>query len=76
MSEDHLNDVIWGLSFLKSVPEVNTRRIALVGHSFGGQLAVEGNSSLRAAVSFAAVANSWDGSVELRDKRDAKHEYC
>jgi carboxymethylenebutenolidase len=71
MSGEHLNDVISGLSFLESVPEINARRIAVVGHSFGGQLtllAAEGNSSVRSAVSFAAAANSWDGSGELRER--------
>jgi dienelactone hydrolase len=71
MSTDHLNDVISGVSVLKTVAEVDPRRIAVVGHSFGGQLtllAAERNSSVRAAVSFAAAANSWDGSAELRDR--------
>jgi carboxymethylenebutenolidase len=71
MSSDHLNDVISGLSFLKTIPEVDATRIAIVGHSFGAQLtllAAESNRSLRAAVSFAAAANSWSGSAELRDR--------
>jgi dipeptidyl aminopeptidase/acylaminoacyl peptidase len=71
MSTDHLKDVISGLSFLKTVPEVDATRIAIVGHSFGAQLtllAAEGNSRVRAAVSFAAAANSWAGSAELRER--------
>ena len=71
MSTDHLNDVISGLSFLKTVSEVDARRIAVAGHSFGGQLALlaaERDSNVRAAVSFAAAANSWDGSAELRTR--------
>jgi len=70
MSTDHLNDVASGLSFLKTVPRIDPTRIAIVGHSFGGQLtllAAERNGSVRAAVSFAAAANSWSGSAELRD---------
>jgi carboxymethylenebutenolidase len=37
-STDHLNDVMAGLSFLKAAPAIDVRRIAIAGHSFGGQL--------------------------------------
>jgi carboxymethylenebutenolidase len=71
LTTDHLDDVIAGLSFLKSQPRVDPNRIAVVGHSFGGQLtllAAERDSSLRAAVAFAAAAGSWEGSYELRER--------
>jgi dienelactone hydrolase len=71
LTKDHLDDVTAGLSFLKSLPAVNARRIALVGHSFGGQLALlaaERDSTLRAAVTFAAAAGSWEGSPEVRER--------
>jgi dienelactone hydrolase len=69
MTTDHLDDAIAGLSFLKNLPEVDARRVAVAGHSFGGQLTLleaERDPAIRAAVTFGAAANSWDGSAELR----------
>jgi len=68
---DHLDDVMAGLSFLKAAPAIDAKRIAIAGHSFGGQLtllAAERDNSLRAAVAFAAAANSWEQSSELRER--------
>lgn len=68
---DHLDDVLAALSFLKTAPEIDPRRIAVAGHSFGGQLtllAAERDPSVRAAVTFGAAAGSWDRSPELRDR--------
>jgi carboxymethylenebutenolidase len=70
-TKDHLDDVLAALAFLKTAHGVDARRIAIVGHSFGGQLtllAAERDSSVRAAVAFAAVANSWERSPELRER--------
>jgi len=67
---DHLDDVMAGLSFLKAAPAIDAKRIAIAGHSFGGQLtllAAERDNTLRAAVAFAAAANSWEHSSELRE---------
>src|SRR5579859_3836673 len=50
---------------------VDSHRIAVVGHSFGGQLtllAAERDSSLRAAVTFSAAASSWENSSEVRER--------
>ena len=68
---DHLDDVLAALSFLKAAPAIDTKRIAIAGHSFGGQLtllATERDKTVRAAVTFAAAANSWERSSELRDR--------
>ena len=68
---DQLNDVLAALAFLKATPAVDAKRIAIVGHSFGGQLtllAAERDKSVRAAVTFAAAAGSWERSPELRDR--------
>ena len=69
MTADHLDDAIAGLSFLKNLPEVDAHRVAVAGHSFGGQLTLleaERDPAIRAAVTFGAAAGSWDGSAELR----------
>jgi dienelactone hydrolase len=71
LTTDHLDDVTAGLSFLRNLPEVDAHRIAVAGHSFGGQLTLleaERDSTIRAAVTFAAAANSWEGSSELRER--------
>jgi carboxymethylenebutenolidase len=71
LTTDHLDDVTAGLSFLKRLPGVDSRRIAVVGHSFGGQLtllAAERDSTLRAAVTFSAAASSWESSSEVRER--------
>jgi len=71
LTTDHLEDVTAGLSFLKSLPGVDSRRIAVVGHSFGGQLtllAAEHDSTLRAAVTFSSAASSWESSSEVRER--------
>lgn len=68
---DHLDDVMAGLSFLKAAPAIDVKRIAIAGHSFGGQLtllAAERDTTVRAAVTFATAANSWERSPELRDR--------
>ena len=70
-STDHLDDVMAGLSFLKAAPAIDAKRVAIAGHSFGGQLtllAAERDNTLRAAVAFAAAANSWERSSELRQR--------
>ena len=59
------------LAFLKAAPEIDAKRIAIVGHSFGGQLtllAAERENTVRAAVTFAAAAGSWGRSPELRER--------
>jgi len=68
---DHLDDLMAALSFLKTAPAIDAKRIAVVGNSFGGQitlLAIERDNSVRAAATFAAAADSWQRSPELRDR--------
>jgi carboxymethylenebutenolidase len=70
LTTDHLDDLIAGVAFLKTQQGLEANRIAVVGHSFGGQLALlaaERDSSLRAAVTFGAAAASWEGSPESRE---------
>jgi dienelactone hydrolase len=70
LTTEQLDDVMAALSFLKGLHEVDAHRIALAGHSFGGQLtlmAAERDATVRAAVTFGAAADSWAHSAELRD---------
>jgi dienelactone hydrolase len=71
LTTDHLDDVMAGLASLKHVEGVDAGRIAVAGHSFGGQLsllAAERDGSVRAVVSFAAAAQAWNRSPELRER--------
>jgi len=71
LTTDHLDDEMAGLSFLRRLKAVDSERIALVGHSLGGQLtllAAERDKRIRAVVTFAAAAQSWEGSSELRQR--------
>ena len=68
---NHLDDVIAGLTFLKITPGIDPKRLAIVGHSFGGQLtllAAERDNTIRAAVTISAAAGSWERSPELRKR--------
>jgi dienelactone hydrolase len=69
LTTEQLDDVMAALAFLKTAPGIDSRRIAIIGHSFGGQLtllAAEGDKAVRAVVTFGAAANSWQKSPELR----------
>lgn len=71
MGGPQLDDTIAGLAFLRGRAGVDSNRIAVVGHSFGGQLTIldaERDKKLRAVVTFGAAANSWAQSPELRTR--------
>jgi carboxymethylenebutenolidase len=71
LTTDHLNDVLAGIAYLKTRSDVEKGRLAVVGHSFGGQLALlaaEKDRSLRAAVCFAPAAVAWGENPELRQR--------
>jgi dienelactone hydrolase len=68
---DHLSDAQAGLAFLRGLPEVDMRRIAQAGHSFGASLSLllaERDTGLRATVAFSGSAGSWGHSPELRTR--------
>ncbi len=69
LEQGDLSDSFAGLAFLRSLPEVDRRRLAVVGHSFGGSLTVlmaARDSSLRAAIAFSGAGHSWLRSAPLR----------
>jgi len=69
LQTDQLQDMISGLSYLRQRKDVDTTRIAVLGHSFGGSLAMlvaEHNRHLQAAVIFGAAGYSWNLSSQLR----------
>ena len=71
MTGPQLDDTLAALSFLKGFSGIDAHRIAIVGHSFGGQLTlleVERDGSVRAAITFGAAANSWTKSPQLRER--------
>ena len=78
MTTEQLDDVRATLEVLKRLPGIDPQRIAVAGHSFGGQLtllAAGEDPSVRAAVAFAAAAGSWDRSSETRERlQDAVRE--
>ncbi len=58
-----------GLAFLRRLADIDTRRVAVVAHSFGSSLTLlqaEKEPELRALVIFSAAGYSWDRSPELR----------
>ncbi len=71
LTTDYLEDALAGLSFLKHAPRIDAARLAVAGHSFGGQLtllAAEADGTVRAAVIFGAAAASWSRSAEMRER--------
>jgi len=69
LQTDEMDDALAGLAFLRGLPEVDSSRVAVVGHSFGGSLTVfvaEHYSALRAIVTFGAAGYNWDRSPQLR----------
>lgn len=71
LMEEHLEDQIAALTYLKSLPEVDPQRIAVAGCSFGGIqtiLMAEQGLGLRAAIDFAGAAQTWKEAPDLRDR--------
>ncbi len=71
LQTDEMADAIAGLAFLRALPEVDPRRVGVVGHSFGGSLTLliaERDPTLRAAVDFGGAAGSWESSPPLRER--------
>ena len=70
LERDQLEQQLSALKVLRSMKIVDSGRVALVGHSFGGLLAMMNaarDSSIRAVVNFGGGARSWPRSSYLRD---------
>jgi len=68
---DDLQDMLSGLAFLRRRKETDSNHIAVLGHSFGGSLALlvaEHEPDLKAVVIFAAGGYSWNLSPQLRTR--------
>jgi dienelactone hydrolase len=62
-------DAFAALAFLRALPQVDSHRVAIAGHSFGGSITVQMGASdpgIRAAVVFGGAAASWGPSPPLR----------
>lgn len=71
LETDQLNNVMAGLSFLYNRKDVDVHRLVVMGHSFGGSLALlvaEREPRLKAAIVFSAAGYSWDRSSQLRQR--------
>jgi len=69
LNGEQLDEVRAGLQFLLRRPEIDARRIGVVGHSFGGSLSLVLASAapdVRATVVFAPGAASWERSPGLQ----------
>lgn len=77
-SGPHLDDQLAALSYLKGLPYVDSDRIVVAGHSFGGiqtMLAAQRDLGQRAAINLAGGAESWSRSLDLQQlMRDAARQ--
>jgi dienelactone hydrolase len=69
--ENEQNEAAAALARLRARGDVDARRIAVVGHSFGGSLSLvmaARDPEIRAAVIFGGAAGRWNQSAELRER--------
>ncbi len=72
--EEDNDDVIASIEWLRKLPDVDPRRVAVAGCSFGGiqaLLTAERTKSAYAAIDFAGASMSWANSQELQDRLKA-----
>jgi dienelactone hydrolase len=65
---EEMNEAVAAIANLRAQHDVDPRRIAAVGHSFGGSLSLllaARDPSLRAVVDFGGAAASWDRAPDL-----------
>ena len=74
LETDEMGDGLAGLAYLRTLHEVDSQRIGVVGVSFGGSLTLlmaERDSNLRAIVAFATAGYGWVRSPQLRARLTA-----
>jgi carboxymethylenebutenolidase len=67
----HLADMAAAVSFAKTLPMVDARRVFMIGNSFGGVLtllAAERDVGVAAVADFAGAALNWERSALFRDR--------
>jgi carboxymethylenebutenolidase len=68
---EQLDDQLAGLAYLKGLPYVDQRRLAVAGCSYGGiqtLLAAERGAGYKAAVAISPAALSWNGNPQLQER--------
>jgi carboxymethylenebutenolidase len=71
LATEQMDDVLAALKYLQTQPYVDAARIAVVGNSFGGILAVfsaERATGIRAVVASAPAAQTWARAPELQER--------
>jgi carboxymethylenebutenolidase len=71
LQQAEVDDVVAGLTYLRSLPFVDGSRLAISGCSYGGiqtLLTGERDLGVKALVPFAPGAMSWDSNVPLQDR--------
>jgi dienelactone hydrolase len=71
LDNEQMNEAVAALAQLRARPDVDARRIGVVGHSFGGSLSVlmaARDPEIRAVVIFGGAAGSWNQSAALRER--------
>jgi carboxymethylenebutenolidase len=71
LESDEISDVLAALDYLKKLPDVDSGRVVIAGHSLGGVLSVLASQrelGIRAVVTFAAGAGNWDRSPLLQER--------
>jgi dienelactone hydrolase len=69
LENEELTEAISGLAFLRTLGDVDSQRMVVAGHSFGGSITLllaARDPTIRAAVAFAPAALSWGQSPQLR----------
>jgi dienelactone hydrolase len=71
LETSQMQDMHAGINYLKSRPDVDKHRMALIGHSFGSSLALlvaENDTVLKAVVIFSGSVRNWNLSPMLRSR--------
>jgi dienelactone hydrolase len=71
LQTDQLQDIMSGIKYMRTIVNLDTNRMTVMGHSFGGSLALlvaESDTCLKAVVVFAVAGYSWNLSPLLRTR--------